>query len=74
MLENKKGPATYEPTNRLRRIRQERFWTLDELSEASGVHVQTLMRIEHGQVRPRALTVKRLAKALDVEPTELAKL
>ena len=67
------GATTYKPTERVRRLRQEKFLTMDELSARSGVHVQTIIRVEKGQPA-KASTIRKLAKALGVEPSELAEL
>jgi len=55
---------------RLRMLRQEHEWTLAELAERSGVHLQSLSRLERGEREPTWPTVVALAKALEVEVTE----
>lgn len=42
-------------------------WTLEELSERSSVSWRQLQRIEHGDVKPRAGTLQRLAKAFGID-------
>jgi transcriptional regulator with XRE-family HTH domain len=59
---------------KLRRLRQERAWSIRELSERAGVSTETIYSLEHGRREwawPR--TIRKLAEALDVEPRELMK-
>lgn len=58
--------------NRLRELRTRRLLTQGELSERSGVNATTIVRVERNQVEPHFRTIRKLAKALDVDPTELA--
>lgn len=55
---------------RLRDGRERRLLTQEQLSDASGVPVVTISRIENNRHagRPRAATIKRLAEALAMEP------
>lgn len=57
--------------DRLREVRTRRLLTQTELSERSGVNATTIVRVERNQVEPHFRTIRRLAKALDVDPTEL---
>lgn len=56
---------------RLAELREERALTLRELSAMSGVATDTINQIELGHRRPRASTLRKLARALGVEPQEL---
>jgi transcriptional regulator with XRE-family HTH domain len=58
---------------RLREARRRAMLTQEELAEASGVGVATIIRIERDQLRtePHFSTLRKLARALDVEPREL---
>ena len=56
---------------KLREARERRLMTQPELSERSGVMVATISRIENGLQQPRIPTVRKLAKALDLDPEEL---
>src|SRR5918911_5064868 len=56
----------------LRRARIQRFWTQAALSQASGISVITIARLEAGKHTPSVRTVLALAKALGVEPASLA--
>jgi transcriptional regulator with XRE-family HTH domain len=58
---------------RLREARRRAMLTQEELAEASGVGVATIIRIERDKVRtePHFRTLRKLARALDIEPSEL---
>jgi transcriptional regulator with XRE-family HTH domain len=56
---------------RLRALRQERGATLTELSEATGISVSTLSRLESGQRRPTLELLLPLARAHQVPLDEL---
>jgi len=57
----------------LKELRESQFLTQHELAEKAGVGIATIARIEKGTRRPTFRTIKRLAAALGVEPSELAK-
>jgi transcriptional regulator with XRE-family HTH domain len=60
--------------NRLRALRAQRVLTLGELSNESGVTLNTIWRIESGYNKSaRPSTIRKLASALGVEPSELVK-
>jgi transcriptional regulator with XRE-family HTH domain len=56
----------------LRRIRLARFLSQAELGRRSGVHAITITRLESGRTAPSTRTVRALAAALDVPPSDLA--
>ncbi len=56
---------------KLREVRTRRLLTQIELAEKSGVNPTTIVRVERNQVEPHFRTIRKLAEALDVEPTEL---
>ena len=56
---------------RLREIRESQFLTQRELSAKASIGVSTIVRVEKGQQIPTFKTIKRLAIALGVEPSEL---
>ena len=60
---------------KLRQARLERFMDIGELANASGVHRDTISRLERGEYvgESRPSTVRKLAQALDVDPHELLK-
>lgn len=57
--------------DKLREARTRRLMTQVQLAEKSGVNQVTIARIERDQVDPRFSTICRLARALDVDPTQL---
>ena len=58
---------------RLRTLRTEHVLTLRELAEAAGVSKDTIWRLENGHSDAHPSTIRKLAKALDVQPKELVK-
>ena len=58
---------------RLKELRRNRVLSLRELEERSGVSYNTIWRLEDGRQGAHPRTVRRLAAALDVEPSELLK-
>jgi transcriptional regulator with XRE-family HTH domain len=57
---------------RLRALRLERRLNQKELAAAAGIDVTYLSKLENARMDPPAEeTIRRLAAALDVEPTEL---
>jgi HTH-type transcriptional regulator, competence development regulator len=57
--------------DKLKEIRTRRLLTQIELAEKSGVNPTTIVRVERNQAEPHFRTIRKLAKALDVDPTEL---
>ena len=55
----------------LRQARTRRLLTQDELAEKAGVSQSTVANIELNNAEPQFRTIRKLAKALDVDPTEL---
>jgi transcriptional regulator with XRE-family HTH domain len=58
---------------KLRELRRRRVLTLEELAEKAGVGRNTIWRLEHGVMGAQPRTIRKLAKALEVEPEELVK-
>jgi transcriptional regulator with XRE-family HTH domain len=58
---------------RLRELRRRRVLTLEELAEKAGVGRNTIWRLEHGVMGAQPRTIRKLAKALNVEAEELVK-
>jgi len=56
---------------RLKELRRERVLSLRELEQRSGVSYNTIWRIEDGRQGAHPRTVRKLAEALGVEPSEL---
>jgi transcriptional regulator with XRE-family HTH domain len=57
----------------LRRVREERLMTQQEVATAADLNLSTIMRIENDRVEPRFSTIRRLAIALDVNARELTR-
>jgi len=55
----------------LKELRRERVLSLRELEQRSGVSYNTIWRIEDGRQGAHPRTVRKLAEALGVEPSEL---
>jgi len=55
----------------LRRAREQAGLTQEEVAERSGVHSTEVSRIERGKRDPRVSTLERLAKAVEVSPSDL---
>jgi DNA-binding XRE family transcriptional regulator len=62
--------ASVVKLTRLRAVRERKALTQDELATLAGVSRQTVVKIEGG-LEPRLPTVRKLAKALGVEPRDL---
>ncbi len=57
---------------KVRDLRRRAALTQGELADRSGVGITTIVRIERRQIEePRVSTLRKLAKALDVEPSKL---
>lgn len=55
----------------LQAIRESQFLTQAELAAKAGISRVTVNRIEQQEIEPRFSTVKKLARALKVEPRTL---
>jgi len=55
----------------LREVRTRRLLTQDELADRASVSQSTIANIERNNAEPQFRTIRKLAKALDVDPTEL---
>jgi transcriptional regulator with XRE-family HTH domain len=58
---------------RIKALRKERVLTVRELAAAAGVSATTVSNIERGQSEAYPGTIRKLATALGVEPSELVK-
>jgi DNA-binding XRE family transcriptional regulator len=56
---------------RLRTLRVEHVLTLRELAEGAGVSKDTIWRLENGHSEAHPSTIRKLARALEVQPKEL---
>ena len=59
--------------NTLKSLRKQRVMSIGDLSAESGVHRNTISRIENGEAEARTSTIRKLAKALGVDPSELVR-
>ncbi len=58
--------------NNLRRVRLAQFLSQAELARRSGVHPLTVTRLENGKTAPSTRTIRALAQALGIVPSDLA--
>ena len=56
---------------KLQRLRKRRLWLIGDLADRSGVHRNTISKLENDRGGAYPETIRKLATALDVEPTEL---
>jgi transcriptional regulator with XRE-family HTH domain len=57
--------------DKVKRLRDKRALTQEELAAKAGLTVAALSRIERNNAEPRPTTRRKLAEALDVDPSEL---
>jgi transcriptional regulator with XRE-family HTH domain len=55
----------------LKRLRERRALSLSDLAQLTGLSRVTINRIENGKQKPLPRTIRKLAKALNVEVEEL---
>jgi transcriptional regulator with XRE-family HTH domain len=55
----------------LRAWRLQRVLSVHDLAASAGVSNKTILDIEHGRVRPKLRTIRRLSEALAVPPAEV---
>jgi transcriptional regulator with XRE-family HTH domain len=58
---------------RLKTVREDRVLSQRELARAAGITQATVWRLENGFDRARPRTIRKLARALELEPRELLK-
>ena len=56
---------------KLRTLRERRLLLIGDLAEKSGVHRNLISTYEHGRSGAHPDTIRKLANALGVDPTEL---
>jgi len=56
---------------KIQRLRSRRLWLIGDLADKSGVHRNTISKLENDRGGAYPETIRKLAEALDVEPTEL---
>ena len=57
----------------LKKARERALLTQEELAARAELGVPTISRIENGWVEPHFRTIRKLAKALDLDPAELVR-
>ncbi|HVE99807.1 MAG TPA: helix-turn-helix transcriptional regulator [Rubrobacteraceae bacterium] len=55
----------------VKRARQRALLTQEELAQRAGIGAATVNRIEKDRVEPHFSTIRKIAKALDMDPKEL---
>lgn len=65
------APVTFGEN--VRAARRRKLWTQEELAEAAGISHRALVNIERDKLKtePHGRTIRKLAEALDVEPSDL---
>lgn len=58
---------------KLKTLREQRVMSIGDLSDKSGIHRNTISRMENGRGKAYTSTIRKLAAALGVEPRELVK-
>ena len=56
---------------KLRRLRERRLWLISDLADKSGVHRNLISTYEHGKSGAHPDTIRKIANALEVDPSEL---
>jgi transcriptional regulator with XRE-family HTH domain len=64
-------PVVVYVGKRLKALRTKRLLTQEELAEKADVSAATVVNVERNNQEPHFRTIRKLAKALDVDPTEL---
>ncbi len=64
-------PIVLQIGDKVRETRKRKLLTQEQLAEKAGVGVNTIIRIERNQVEPHGRTIRKLAAALGVTPSEL---
>lgn len=58
---------------KVKELRTQKVLRQGDLAERSGVGIATIVRVELNHVEPHQTTIRKLAAALGVEPSELVK-
>jgi HTH-type transcriptional regulator, competence development regulator len=64
-------PVVVYVGDKLKEFRTRRLLTQEELAEKAGVSAATVVNVERNNQEPHFRTIRKLARALDVDPTEL---
>ena len=65
--------AVVQIGERLRQLREERALRQEDLAALAGIGKNTVNRIEKNHTEPHMTTVRKLARALEVDPAELVR-
>jgi transcriptional regulator with XRE-family HTH domain len=57
--------------DKVRGTRKRKLMTQEQLADKAGVGINTIIRIERNQVEPQGRTIRKLAAALGVTPSDL---
>lgn len=71
---NKRQDSGVKPLNlgtKLRQMRQQKGWTLDEMSARSGLAKSTLSKIENDKLSPSFEVIQKLTTGLDIDVPQL---
>lgn len=55
----------------LQELRKQQYLSQEDLAKKSEMTTGTINRLENGKHKPRFATIRKLAKALDVEPKDI---
>ncbi len=74
-LRNRRGPNELSQLlgERVRALRKQKDWSLEELAERAGMHVTYLSSVERGYRNPTLNVLAAIASALDVTLSSLLK-
>jgi transcriptional regulator with XRE-family HTH domain len=56
---------------KMKRLRDHKVLTMEQVAELAGVSFDTIYRLEHGKTGARQSSVKKIARVLGVAPHEL---
>ncbi len=63
-------PAVVYIGDKLKEVRTRRLLTQEELAQRAGISPATVVNVERNNQEPHFRTIRKLAKALDIDPTE----
>jgi len=56
---------------KLRELRESQFLSQEELAKRAEISTSTVNHLENGKQKPRFVTIRKLAKALKVNPKDI---
>ncbi len=63
-------PAVVYIGDKLKEVRTRRLLTQEELAQRAGISPATVVNVERNNQEPHFRTIRKLAEALDIDPTE----